>query len=372
MKLINITYRLYYVALALTAMVATAACSSKEIDVQPEEPTYTISLQINTNGIFTRAEGPTWGDEYNKEEGTPFDRTLKSVDLFLLDKESYALTRLYALRKPGEARHIYECSVTKDTPGVEIDEESRTATFSGSIMVVANVGTPWYDASDWHTDMIPFSVNYGTNNDWSIPMWGVRKYDGVKLESNVTKDLGDIDMLRAVAKIDINLHDAIKDEFEIESVTMTDDAPRFYRAGVGIPSGAWSVDETKSLKLEDCFNPVAGGMIDRIESPVFNIAPSGVEAYTYVAESSTEIDKPFEFTLKLKSKHDDRPAVTGTLKLSRYKDGAVANSGTYTRVIRNHVYEFTVNLTELGFITSVKKWVLGGTVHIDMEEIEDE
>ena len=54
----------------------------------------------------------------------------------------------------------------------------------------------------------------------------------------------------------------------------------------------------------------------------------------------------------------------GTLYFANYKN--YVQESPITNVVRNHIYEFTIRLSELTFLTTVKKWEFGGNVHIEM------
>ena len=354
MKLKEITYRLCVVVLSFVAIVALVACGYNEAELLPDEPTYNISIKLRTNGIFTRAEGPTWGDGYIKEQGTPLDNTINNVDLFLLDENNNVLTRLYALEgeKTDGAAYTYVCTVTEKTPGVTIDKVNRVAKFNKKIkiMAVANVVnqyTPWFDG-DWKTNEIPFKVSFGKDDDWYIPMWGINTYENVVIQDKVLEKLDDIDLLRAVSKIVIKLHSDISSDYEIEKVTMANESSLFYAGGYGLPNEALTVEKTTDLKLTGCFNPIQMENIPTMSSPVFKFtSDTHNEVITYVPESSIDADNPFAFNVTLKNinkEYPNRASITGTLYLSNYSKDGAERLEAYTSVVRNHIYEFTVKI----------------------------
>ncbi|MDE6005991.1 MAG: hypothetical protein K2G67_00325 [Muribaculaceae bacterium] len=345
-----------------------ASCSSQELPEQPTAEDYTFSIQLTTDGIFSRS---TWGDDWGEtSDGSAFDRMISSVDLFIVDNESN-LTPLYALEKPGSDARIYTCTVDSRTPGVIIDETTRNATFSGKIMAVANVegiDTPWTDHSDWISGKLPFRVKFGQSDSWRIPMWGIRSFRNVTIRPNELKNIGEIMMLRAVAKIVIKLDDSLcgPDGYEIKSVTMADESPLLKATGFALPDGAMDVDSTSELTRDGCLALRADA--DELEDPHFRME-SGAQWYTYVSESRlTDSGKPFAFKVTLKSKSGSKPEFSGLLYLSNYRSDNPAQPDRAIRdVVRNHIYEFTLRLAELTFVPTVKDWVWGGKVHIELE-----
>ncbi len=378
MRALQILYKftkLSLVGLPVMGSLLLGGCSSDTPELiespqepQVEEPSYTIALQLTTDGIFTRADDK-WEDDYVKDDGTAFDKTIKSVDLFLVGEDN-KLTPLYALEKPGSAAHIYTCQVTDKTPGVTIDKKNQTGIFQGKIMALANVwdmSVPWTDQTDWYTKKLPFKVKFNTGNEWYIPMWGIESYRA-DLKANEMTDLtaSPVYLLRAVSKIVVKLDDSITKDYEIGSITMADGSPKMSGSGYGLPGNdPLALASTKSLKIQDSFNPQSGALaMDQLN---WKIDDAKKEAVTYIAESETTYDKPFRLAVSLLSKNEVTPVFNGTLYFSSYNTPDPSRPGNaITKVVRNHEYVFTINLAKMELLTTVKQWELGGKVHIDM------
>lgn len=345
-----------------------ASCSSQEPAEPSSAETYSFSIQITTDGIFSRS---TWEDDWGAtSDGSAFDQMISSLDLFIVDADAN-LTPLYALEEPGSSAKVYTCNIDDRTPGVTINHSERTATFSGKIMAVANVEdteSPWGELSGWLTKKIPYSVKFGQSDSWKIPMWGIQTFHNISIRANELKHIGNIPMLRAVAKIVIQLDDAISgpEGYEITSVEMAEDSQLLKGTGFALPEGAMDVNSTSALTRDGCLalRPDAS----ELEDPKFR---KGSDAlwYTYVSESRVEdTGKPFAFKVTLKSKTGSRPEFSGLLYLATYKANrpAVPDSAI-TDVVRNHIYEFTIRLAEMTFVPTVKDWQWGGKVHIELE-----
>ncbi len=363
----NKTYLKHTLCLLLAAFISSwtlASCSKDEPVQQPIE-TYTISFQISTDGIFTRAneEDPWLPGHEDDESGNVFERTIASMDIFILGEDD-ALTRLYAAEDPTNQignKYLYTCKVSSDTPGVSIDKSTGTVTFSGKIMAIANAGvteSSWADA-DWKQHGLPYDMKFGEPGSWYIPMWGVQSYDGVELEADkITPLEKEIYLLRAVSKIIIELDESIRSDFEIQSISMAEESPLFLKQGFALPAGAFDVESTEKLDRELCFAHRVGA--NTITAPTFN--GSAYSKYTYIAESKTD-SEPFKFRVVLKSLRTDRPDITGYVYFSNYV--SYEHKEPIYNVVRNHIYEFKIKLFELQFLTEVRKWEFDKKLHID-------
>lgn len=355
-----------------TALLFFGSCLASCTSQEPAEPSsaesYSLSIRITTDGIFSRS---TWEDDWGAtSDGSPFDQMISSLDLFIVDADAN-LTPLYALEEPGSSAKVYTCNIDERTPGVTINNSERTATFSGKIMAVANVEdteSPWGESAGWLTKKIPYSVNFGKSDTWKIPMWGIQTFQNITIRANELKHIGDIPMLRAVSKIVIKLDDSISgsEGYEITSVEMAEDSQLLKGKGFALPDGAMDVVSTSALTRDGCMalRPDAS----ELEDPKFQKGTDSLW-YTYVSESRVEdTSKPFAFKVTLKSKSGSRPEFSGLLYLATYQANRPAVPDTaISDVVRNHIYEFTIRLAEMTFVPTVKDWQWGGKVHIELE-----
>lgn len=357
-------FRRAWLPIIMTALLTS--CSYDE-PVETEEETYTLSFRLSTGGIFSRA---TWGDEDYDEwtEGTAFDQTISSVDLFLIDSDNN-LTPLYALEQPGTGGRIFTLQIDDRTPGVTIDKTTRKATFNGRIMALANIEdahTPWNDPSDWLTKKLPFNIGFTTVADWHIPMWGIESFSNVIIEPNRIRQLDDIHMLRAVAKIEIKLDPSLEDDFEISGVRMEESSQCFKGSGYNLPDKALEYTSTKNITRDRCIALREDAR--EMGSLPFRKSITG-SWITYVSESRlNNNEKPFSFNVTLRSKSENQPEFNGTLHLAYYQPANPAVVfAPIKEVVRNHTYQFTLKLADLSFIPTVKVWEFGGKVHIELE-----
>lgn len=361
LKLHTITVRRLAPPLLAGAMLAS--CASEATEPSVEEETYTISLQLFTGNALTRA---TWGDGNQEQDpaATPFDRTLASVDLFILDSDN-GLTPLYALEQPGAA-NVYTAQVKASTPGVSVDTLTRTATFTGRLMAIANMdgaGNPLFGSSDgWVAGKLPFDVRFGNDPNWHIPMWGVQSYENISIRANELKMLGDIHMIRSTAKIVVRLDDSLTSRYKIKSVEMAEGSQLLGKGGYNLPDGALTVESTRTLTYGDrCMGLRQGG---EVLTTLPRVGSDGTWI-AYVAESAlTDSTRPYTFKVTIQEK--DGPEFSGLLEFGYYSS-TMAWQAPITQIVRNHIYQFTLQLAEMKFIPSVEVWKYGGKVHIELE-----
>lgn len=370
------------------------SCSEGETDLTPvEKPSYTLRIRLNPDADLTRAG--SWGDinpddENEWDDNSPvvdgtFDESyIRTLKLFYVENGG----NLIPLKFEKQVGNTYICTLTSET-GLTFGKDN-SVTFSGKIMVLANIGgiapaDKWVENSDgrvlasWLKKNIPFTMTY----PHYIPMWGIQTFSGIQLvKDGITDIIENIDLLRAESKIIVKLDDSLTDDYYISSVTLKSDSPKFQKSGFMLPKGAflWSGDETctpvnatTELDRENCFN-VRTSPQPSFE-PVFSaVSPSQNEYISYVAESQTKTDEPYMFEVTLSSKNHNSATqnrdITGILYFSKYDiTGNMVDPGTtIEQVVRNHIYEFTINLKELLLAPTVREWEWVATLHNNVTE----
>lgn len=343
------------------------SCSHDE-PVQEPVKTFKLCLQLTTDTKMTRAEGDNWGDEYNSIFGSPYENRISKVDIYLIGGDNRP-TKVKVVKDSitPNSNYVYIVELHQDTPGLTYDEVKKELTFNGRIMAIANVAdmdSPANTPENWESTKIPYEMNFVDPSDnWMIPMWGVENYTGVILKADEIAKLNEpILMLRSVSKIIVNLDRDIINDYKLGSIRMSADSPLLYGEGYTLPKEALNQTSTRNLDREDCFDPKTGEGFKKFDNPNF-ISRTNFEKYTYVSESKTVSNRPFKFEVTLESLHDDRPDITGTLYFSNYVD--FVEGETITDVVRNHVYEFTIRLSDFKLLPIVREWIPGGKVHID-------
>lgn len=228
--------------------------------------------------------------------------------------------------------------------------------FVGKMVVYANFKMSEADLQkDYnHTDIAQKAVNYEANPKY-LPMWGVQKVD-FTLAAGKRQDFSDIDLLRAVAKVKVNLsNDMKKNGWSIYSMQLFN----YNNKGYCMPGKYAECEQTASLTHEafehflDSKQTVGITMKDNV--PIY--LPE------YQNNGKADADK---CVIKLKLARNGNVEVDEgsgeekeyTLRFIDYTDKG-AEGTTINDIVRDHYYTFEVykgsngqNLVKL----TVRKW----------------
>lgn len=222
--------------------------------------------------------------------------------------------------------------------------------FVGKMVVYANFNMSSEDLQkDYnHTDIAQKSFNYETNLEY-LPMWGVKKVD-FTLAAGKCQDFSDIDLLRAVAKVKVNLsNDMKKNGWSIHSMQLFN----YNNKGYCMPGKYTDCEQTASLtheEFEHFYNSRQTSGITMTEDvPIY--LPE------YQNNGQKDADKCI-IKLKLARNEIVESDKEYTLRFIDYTDKGT--EGTTTNdIVRDHYYTFEVykgsngqNLVKL----TVRKW----------------
>lgn len=227
--------------------------------------------------------------------------------------------------------------------------------FVGKMVVYANFDMSEDDLQkDYsHTDIAQKSFNYEANPKY-LPMWGVQKVD-FTLAAGKRQDFSDINLLRAVAKVKVNLSNEMKNnEWSIHSMKLIN----YNDKGYCMPKKYAECEQTASLTHEEFENFLVSRKQDAIT--MTDNVPIYLPEYQNIDKA--DVDKCV-IKLKLNYKGNVERDDSGnekeyTLRFIDYTDKGT--EGTTTNdIVRDHYYIFEVykgsngqNLVKL----TVKKW----------------
>lgn len=332
------------------ALLAALACGCSSDDVTggavpSGETQVSFILKMGDAAEGSRAGG-TWGDDdYTKEPGVDYDKRVNPDDLkvalynadglvanvnilayYKLDSSSGETTA-----DEGEYRFI---GTVKAVGGKELTAGNY------KIMVFANCGTQAEDTSigDWAYDYKEADVK---NETQLIPMWGVATAP-LQLKKGERDDVGTIELLRAFAKVEINLNSAISD-YTITSATLSCHNTK----GYCLPADYDKVENTKELDQEDgtgnsnpsSFHPYSGANSSGEPLPFYS--GDKKSAYLYIPEYDNSTTPA---TISLELQDADGKTTTGTLEFKDYANGTA--TGNAHPIVRNHIYRYTVNVSQ--------------------------
>lgn len=301
----------------------------------------TFTLAAGNAPTETRAEGPTWGDDYPNENGTAWESAIDPDDLQVL---LYTTNNAYIARvenlvyfRNDDGTYTYHGQLTADaddlTPGTEY-----------KIMVFANCGinndTKTYISTLANTTFTRDGADY-------IPLWGV-KTTTLDLTPGTADNLGTIDLLRAMAKIEVTLSDALTDEYTLSSITLN----RYNTTGYCLPAGYATASKTTDLDREDGTTPISFNPNESLAANApFTISTDGNTAVCYLPEYEAEDANRAVLTITLNGK-------AYSLELKDYTTNA------YYDLVRNHIYRYTITGVNEGTLTvqyRVLPWELVST-----------
>ena len=227
--------------------------------------------------------------------------------------------------------------------------------FVGKMVVYANFDMSSDDLQKGYNDEIiaQKAFDYEANPKY-LPMWGVKKVD-FTLAAGKRQDFSDIDLLRAVAKVKVNLSNEMKNNgWSIHSMRLIN----YNNGGYCMPEKYAECEQTASLTHEEFSHfyntKQSGGIILTDNVPIY--LPE------YQNTGRNEADKCV-IKVKLARNGSVEQDASGnekeyTLRFIDYTDSG-AEGTTIQDIVRDHYYTFEVykgsngqNLVKL----TVKKW----------------
>ena len=223
--------------------------------------------------------------------------------------------------------------------------------FEGKMVVYANFDMSEDDLKkDYnHTDIAQKSFNYEANPKY-LPMWGVQKVD-FTLAAGKRQDFSDIDLLRAVAKVKVNLSSKMKsDGWSIYSMQLFN----YNDKGYCMPKKYAECEQTASLTHEEFEN----FLVSRKQDAITMIDNVPIYLPEYQNTGKNEADRcVIKLKLKLNGNVENNEKEY-TLRFIDYTDSG-GEGTTINDIVRDHYYTFEVykgsngqNLVKL----TVRKW----------------
>lgn len=309
-----------------------------------------IAFTLKVEGT-SAATKTTWGEELETDEpGQGYENYIDPTSLQVViygsdNSTPYVLQSLY--------REEYD-----DTKGeytfvgeIDLEDDDATGLTSGTeykIMVFANCPT-----ISSTTDLDNLTYHYGRNNDGehtvAIPMWGVATAT-LALTPGERQTLTEpIYLLRAVAKVEVKLaEDEATQAYEITCVTLS----RSNTQGYCLPKDYKRVDNTKELEREEgnitTFHPHPNSEIE--ENVAFKNTNGKYILYLPEYDNTGEAATiaTLSVTLKEKTAGTDEEGMSYSVEFKNYDDDGQAINGTTFDLVRNHLYRYTLKMTEVG------------------------
>lgn len=306
------TTSLHIAFAALLSLLLLASCSRNDEVAVAEggkgKVYVTLTLSINGEEVGSRA---TWNTEQDTdEEGVGWENKIDDLQILIYDDaDEYVGTveDLFA----SNSQYVGTLSGTNWQSGIY------------KFVVLAN-----FTASNTRLADLA-SIHYNQNAEY-IPMWGVLKSQ-FKFAAGERTNIGSIDLLRAMAKVEVNFAESFPSDYEIGAITISP----YNTQGYCLPAGYESVETTGALDREEAgtaysFNPLAASA--STSSLIFT--EENGKYYIYLPEyENTETN-----AAKIKVTVNGEPY---ELEFKDYENGA-PKEGTQYDIVRNHIYRYTI------------------------------
>lgn len=364
---------------AAIAAAALVACSSDMSGVQPDDNEtgtgmMTISFRVATPTAETSRSEDTGGYEDGKGLESTIDFDSKSFRIYFFDTDKRIITEWKDPVKTQELTGVHYSLYTFTGSVPEILKFHKHF----YVMVMAN----WPDYPDsQNISLSGKTIDDIVTAEWAmftafdsfelsmekgrlIPLYGLASFEDKTFTQDETCDLGEIDLLRAVAKVEVNIVELPKD-ITIEGAPVIHGInSRGFCAPLG-EFGAgnnWNTDYVTDVHLPSGnYNDT-----DAMDRKMAMLAQGENKWIAYLPEFRN-IGAGENFSrIELKLSHLREPFV---LNFAKYDDNGLPDNvnGRYD-IRRNDLYRFYVkgDLHEILFSLTVEEWQYGGRTEIEM------
>lgn len=326
----------------LALMLSLSGCTSgmsDEPQATPNAVTVTFSVVTPRPNPTANNSRATWGDPYLPDAGSDFDNLLLSDQLRAVITnnnctEEIAVTRLYCAGATEE-----ESAISYEFVGLiaSADIETLKTLTQGKLHIMANAGTAPQLKSETAFTLAAFQPG---NDFKAIPMWGVKTIDLSGVKQNERLDVGTVELLRAMAKVEVIIAtdpQGTAENFNTISAINSLSINRLNRSGFLLPEDWAAASETKDVTKDS--NPLRVND-SPAEATSFTTAADKKSATFYVTECLNTAEN--ELWIDLNYNSDAESGKTDRIYFCSYgTDGKPARENRYD-IRRNHLYRFTV------------------------------
>ena len=280
-----------------------------------------ISMRLVLDEEFS-ASRSTWGnnEDQSNEWGTSFENEIDltnpdalQVLVQVYNKENTNIAELEVMDKTiirldTENGRVYTLDGILDLEEVGIESGS----YACKVTVYANC----------ETDKKEFVYTA----DAFIPMWGVRM-STLNLAYEAENEIDDIYLLRAMAKVEVALHEDIASLFNLNSVVVD----KYNTHGNVLPTGYATAVDTRNLGQQDVFNPKNSPSNADLS---FTEVENQEVFFVYLPEyQNVDVDSPAEIHLVI----DEKSYI---IQFKHYIGGQA--TGESYNIVRNQYYKYTI------------------------------
>lgn len=334
---------MFALLLALACGCSSEEGAGGEVPANATQVSFILSLSESSAGTRVQWDGDDVVNPSDEDYERRIDPAQLHAALYGADNNTLAATVKILSHHKTATEGEYEFIGT-----VEAASDVTLTPGSYKLMVFANCEEPSYDD--------PSNLTY-TYEDADvraekqlIPMWGVTTAS-LQFEKGEREDMGTISLLRAFAKVEINLHSDIAGTYEISWAKLT----QYNQQGYCLPAGYERVSNTVELDQENDTYPSFHPYSSASPGLYFSYSEDKKSAYLYIPEYENSTNAA---TISLQLS-DGTNETTGTLHFQPY-DAKGALTGAPYDIVRNHIYRYTVNVEqgELKVQAAVMPWNL--------------
>lgn len=371
-RLINAMNRLPVVVLAVVLCVSC----SKDTPGSPGDGMVPLSVNFRMAVPVDEFAGDgteynedwTWGDDYNKEDALSAENRILWDDLSVAFFSENGGTFIGYLEDihcvnllPGDNQYTYECNgILKTMEEMTVEELVEKLRSAGQVktMVTANVANLQQEILDAGINSLNAGlgeVKYSCNGSFdgnfpAIPMWGVTVNDFSGLPPGMSMSLGNVALLRSVAKVEVLVSDELKETsgntVQLESVSVN----RMNSSGYVLP-GKWNeIEKTEALRFSETSRIPA--TVEETEN-TFQVQGDGTVVFYLPECGNMAGENEIIMTVRYTVEDEERE---GEIHLCNYENG-VPDTENLWDVVRNHLYRYIItNTGEIKFEVEVHPW----------------
>ena len=307
---------------ALLSLLSLASCSRNDQVTVPngEEGKVYVTLTLSINGEEAESR-VTWDSEQDTdEEGVGWENEINNLQILIYDENDTYAGTVESLFGSGD-RYIGTLSGT--------NWQSGTYKF----VVLAN-----FTATSTNPALADLaSITYNQAAAY-LPMYGVKR-GTFTFEAGENTDIGSIDLLRAMAKVEVSFSEGFPTDYTIGNISLSP----YNTQGYCVPQGYASVDNTGALDREEAgtaysFNPYHPSA----STSALTFKEENGKYYLYLPEYDNSTDAA---TIQVTVNGETYP-----LEFKNYENGVPTGETPYD-IVRNHIYRYTITGVNDGKLT---------------------
>lgn len=330
--------------IALTAcMLSLSGCTDSRInEADDTDRGLSVTFRVTTPRP-SHADGKTratWNDPYTPDAGNDFDNLLLTDQLRVFITDNSCTNQIIVT-------NLLCSRVTENDQEVSYDFVGRIAAVNlpelntltaGKLHIIANAGTT--AALDGES-VVNLTTNQPGDNFSAIPMWGVSTVDFSGMNENERFDAGTVELLRALAKVEIiidNDNTGSTEDINIISAINSASVNRCNTGGYVLPAGWNSAASTRDVTKDPVpIREYASPGVPAISAP--SADKKSLVFYLPECRNTTEDD---ELCINLNYGMTPAGDKTDNIYFCRYGNDGKPDRAQRYDIRRNYLYRFIV------------------------------